>query len=243
MKSSAKKFILNWEYYSSFTKLTRHFAWIIKLLKKLLNWKRGHSSKEDFNCLKFKIIQDSRALLFNLDQHESYMKKNVSLSSKQTLDKSSTILSFTLCLDENNYLCVGGRLKHANIPTVKSKNQIILTKLFIIIPFTYKGNSRTKCPCRERPYTLIIAKIFRGLIKKVLSDCIYCCQQFIKPKVPCMGNLTKERLYGNAKPFSLTGIDYAGPIKVKATKYTGKYPALNKQYGVILFIYPWEHYI
>ena len=75
MKSSAKKFILNWEYYSSFTKLTRHFAWIIKLLKKLLNWKRGHSSKEDFNCLKFKIIQDSRALLFNLDQHESYMKK------------------------------------------------------------------------------------------------------------------------------------------------------------------------
>ena len=58
-----------------------------------------------------------------------------------------------------------------------------------------------------------------------------------------MGNLTKERLYGNAKPFSLTGIDYAGPIKIKATKYTGKNLALNKQYGVILFVYPREHYI
>ena len=124
--------------YSSFTKLTRHFAWIIKLLKKLLNWKRGHSSKEDFNCLKFKIIQDSRALLFHLAQHESYMKEIFSLSRKETLDESSTILSFTLCLDENNYLCVGGRLKHANIPTVKSKNQIILTKYHYLSHFLIK---------------------------------------------------------------------------------------------------------
>ena len=91
-KSSVKKFTLNWEYYSSFTKLTRHLAWIIKLFKNWLNWKRGHASKEDFNYLKFKDIQDSRALLFHLAQHESYMKEIFSLSSKQTVDKNSTIL-------------------------------------------------------------------------------------------------------------------------------------------------------
>ena len=65
-----KKFILNWEYYSSFTKLTRHLAWI-----NWSNWKRGLSSKKNFNYLKFKDIQDSRALLFHLAQHESYMKE------------------------------------------------------------------------------------------------------------------------------------------------------------------------
>ena len=48
-----------------------------------------------------------------------------------------------------------------------------------------------------------------------------------------MRNLPKERLYGNAKPFSSTGIDYFGPIKVKATKSTRKNPALNKRYRVI----------
>ena len=37
----------------------------------------------------------------------------------------------------------------------------------------------------------------------------------------------------NAKPFSSTGIDYFGPIKVKATKNTRKNPALNKRYRVI----------
>ena len=48
-----------------------------------------------------------------------------------------------------------------------------------------------------------------------------------------MGNLLQERLYDNAKPFSSTGIDYFGPIKVKATKHTRKNPTLNKRYGVI----------
>ena len=49
IKSSVKKSTLNWEFYSSLTKLTRHLAWIIKLLKNWLNWKRGHSKKEDLS--------------------------------------------------------------------------------------------------------------------------------------------------------------------------------------------------
>ena len=48
-----------------------------------------------------------------------------------------------------------------------------------------------------------------------------------------MGNLPKERLYDNVKPFSLTGIDFFGPIKFKPRKYTRKNPALNKRYEVI----------
>ena len=43
-----------------------------------------------------------------------------------------------------------------------------------------------------------------------------------------MGNCPKERLHDNAKHFSSTGIYYFGPIKVKATKYTRKHPALGK---------------
>ena len=83
--------------------------------------------KKIFNYLKFKNIQDSRALLLHLAQHESYMKEIFSFSSKQTVDKNSTILSLTSFLDESNFICVGGRLKHVNIPT-NSKNQIMLSK-------------------------------------------------------------------------------------------------------------------
>ena len=82
-----------------------------------------------------------------------------------------------------------------------------------------------------RKYFWIVA--CRGLIKKVLSDCIYCRRQFAKPNAPCMGNLPKERLYDNAKYFSSAGIDCFDSIKVKATKYTRKNPALNERYEVI----------
>ena len=57
MKSSIKKFTLIWECYSSFTKLIRHLAWIMKLLRNWLNWKRGHPVKEDFSYLKLNDIQ------------------------------------------------------------------------------------------------------------------------------------------------------------------------------------------
>ena len=69
MKSSIKKFTLIWECYSSFTKLIRHLAWIMKLLRNWLNWKRGHPVKEDFSYLKLKDIQTV--------EHHYFMQSNM----------------------------------------------------------------------------------------------------------------------------------------------------------------------
>ena len=95
----------------------------------------------------------------------------------------------------------------------KSKNQIILSKdhylSCLLIKEIHEQNARVG---REHTLSLLQKHFWivacRGLIKKVLSDCMYCCQQFVKPNAPCMGNLPKERLYDSAKPFSSTGIDY-----------------------------------
>ena len=133
------------------------------MLKNSLNWKRGHASKEDFNYLKFKDIQDSRALLFHL---------------AQTVGKNSTKLSLTPFLDKNNYLCVGGHLKHANMPT-NSKSQTILSKdhylSCLLIKEIHKQNAHLG---REHTLSLLRKHFWivacSGLIKKVLSDCMYC---------------------------------------------------------------------
>ena len=165
------------------------------------------------------------------------MKDIFSLLSKQTVDKSSTILSLTPFLDENNYLCVGGLLKHANIPT-NSKNQIVVSRDHYFFGLFIKEIHEQNVHLGREHTLSLLRKHFwivacRGIIKKVLSDCIYSLPQFVKPNIPCMGNLPKERLYDNAKSFSSTDIEYFGPIKVKATKYTRKNPTLNKRYGVI----------
>ena len=73
----------------------------------------------------------------------------------------------------------------------------------------------------------------RALIRKVLSNCLYCRRQFVKPNAPLMGNIPKGRLFENFKPFTSTGIDYFRLIKVKATKHTRRNPSFNKRYRVI----------
>ena len=140
----------------------------MKLLRNWLNWKRGHSNKEDFYYFKFKEIQDSGALLFHLAQHEVYMKEIFSLSSKQTVDKSSNILLLTPFLDQNNYLCVGGRLKHANIPS-NSKNQIILSKDHYLSHLLIKEIHRQNAYV-GREHTLSLLRKRFWIV--ALSDCI-----------------------------------------------------------------------
>ena len=127
-------------------------------------------------------------------------------------------------------LCIRGRLKHANIPT--NKNQIILSKYYylshLLIKEIHEQNAQLGI---EHTFSLLRKHFWivacRGLIKNILSDCIYYRRQFVKPSAPCMGNLPKERLCDKGKPFFSTGIDYFDPIKVKATKYTRQNPALN----------------
>ena len=88
------------------------------------------------------------------------MNEILSLSSKQKVDKNSTILLLTPFLDENSYLCVGGNLKHANIQT-NSKNQKMLSKghyLSRLLIKEIKEIHEQNAYLGRVTYTLIIAK-------------------------------------------------------------------------------------
>ena len=75
--------------------------------------------------------------------------------------------------------------------------------------------------------------VCRGLIRKVLHDCLYCKEERIKPHVPLMSDLPQDRLDIHEKPFQNTGIDFFRPILVKLSKKTRANQAKAKRYGVI----------
>ena len=75
--------------------------------------------------------------------------------------------------------------------------------------------------------------VCRGLIRKVLHDCLYCKEERIKPPVPLMSDLPQDRLDIHEKPFQNTGIDFFRPILVKLSKKTRANQAKAKRYGVI----------
>ena len=52
-----------WEYYSSWIKIKRHVAWIIKLKSNWLKWKLKQSNRENFSYLSLKELNESKIYL------------------------------------------------------------------------------------------------------------------------------------------------------------------------------------
>ena len=158
------------------------------------------------------------------------------MSSSKSIPSNSKLIGLNPIFDEG-LIKVGERIRHANIPK-ESKHQIIL----------FKGHPLTQLITRNvhednvhvgREHTLaIIRQIYwiprcRGMIRRILSNCVKCKKERAMPESPLMGDLPKERVKIGEKPFSNTGVDYFGPYLVKKNRETRSTKALTKRYGVI----------
>lgn len=84
--------VIKWNHYSSWRKLIRHTAWIIKLKSNWLKWKRGCSSRESFTTLTASDISDTELEVCRISQIESYTNEYRSLKTNNVVSKSSCIL-------------------------------------------------------------------------------------------------------------------------------------------------------
>ena len=132
-------------------------------------------------------------------------------------------------------ICVGGRANSEKIEYA-CKNQVIINKSHPISKLIIKDCQGAHIG-REHTLALLRHKIWipscRGLIRKVLFDCLYCKRERIKPQKAFMSELPKERLDAYQKPFYNTGIDFFGPVIVKLSRKTCANQAKAKRYGVI----------
>ena len=90
---------------------------------------------------------------------------------------------------------------------------------------------------REQTLSILINKYWipnvGGLIRKIVTDCLYCRKVLATPSPPFMANIPEERLQHNHKPFTNTGTDYFGPFYVKLSKALRSNVAKLRRYGVI----------
>ena len=54
----------------------------------------------------------------------------------------------------------------------------------------------------------------------VITSCLYCKRERIKPVPPFMFDIPEDRLCVDKKPFTNTGVDYVGPCHIKLSKKT-----------------------
>ena len=176
-------------------------------------WKRGTKKREDFSQLSVSELQHSRDILVRLSQMESYPTEYKALSFNQQITKNRKLLLFAPYTNAKRILCVDGRINAANLPK-ESKNQMILSKSYhlssLIIMDTHQhsfhiGREQTLCLLRN---TYWIPSC-RGLIRKILNECLYCKRERIRAKITYMSDLPKDRMLINEKPFTSTGIDFS----------------------------------
>ena len=230
---SSNEVEINWTYYSSLPKLVRHISWILKLKRNWLIWKRGEKDRENFTQLSTKDTHNGLETLIKNAQHQSFPLEITNLLSQRSVNCNSKILSLSPFIDKKNILGVGGRLKNANLHA-DAEHQVILSRhhhlsKLIISDIHYKnahiGREHTLYLLRNKYWIPACC----GIIRKILSNCLYCKRVNLRPKTQIMANLAKERLLVYDKPFVSTAVDYFGPFLVKHSKTTRRNQAFTKR--------------
>lgn len=170
-------------------------------------------------------------------QKEWFSEEYYDLQSKGTLQsKSSNLKSLSPYLDENGIMRVGGRLQKSLLAE-ETKHPIILprnshlSKLIISDAHlnTLHGGLQLVISYIREAYWIIG---IRNLVKQQIRTCVTCVRQNAKTQNPFMGSLPSVRCKP-ARAFLHSGVDYAGPIKIRTTKGRG-----NRSYKgyICLFI-------
>ena len=199
--SNSPKFIsfMKWNHYSSYYKLLKHTAWILKLKRSYISYKRNkdHKGLPFTNCVDSEILKHCQLECFENEFVD--LAKGLPLKSGKLIPLSPFI--------KDSLIRVGGCIGSAYI-TYSSKHQVLifnnhpiasLLVFYMYVTNFHSGRNLTLNLIRES-YWIINAK---SLICKVLKSCLYCKRLRSQPKPPIMSDLPPERLSAFLPPFVL----------------------------------------
>ena len=116
----------NWEYYSSWDKLTQHVALIIKIKQNWLGSKCS-TQKPNFKFVSVSELHESELNILRFCQSESFQKEILRLQKGNPVPKNSAILSLDPAFTDK-LLRVGGRLKSTEL-SLNVTVRLLLTKI------------------------------------------------------------------------------------------------------------------
>ncbi|XP_046141252.1 uncharacterized protein LOC123987702 [Osmia bicornis bicornis] len=209
--------------YSSLTRLIRVVAYCLRPVKHLRGRKGGLNPLPTY--LTTSELLDARSAVIRIAQAHAFATEIEMLKSGKPLPKSSALRKLNPLLDkEDGVLRVGGRLSRSNLTSERKHPPILprrsgLSRLFVRYAHNaaFHGGPTLTSSVLLR-YAWIVGR--NSLIKTAIRNCLTC--QRVKPRLAhqLMGDLPAARVTP-ARPFTTTGLDYAGPFHIRTTKGRG----------------------
>lgn len=146
------------------------------------------------------------------------------LKAGRRVPNRSRLSKLNLFLCKDNILRVGGRLAHSHL-SFDRKHPPILAQHSALSPLFVRYAHRL---CLHGGPTLTSSMLMQQvwilgrnkLVKSMIHKCVTCQRVKRQSAQQLMGDLPADRVT-QKRPFSISGLDYAGPIQVRTTKGRG----------------------
>lgn len=181
-------------------------------------------------------IEDALLKLIKAIQMSSFCNEYACMQKLLSCPNNSNILPLAPFLDAAGVMRVGGRLERSNYPYNK-KHPILLPKNNIVTKLLFVAEHNRNMHCGPNALLASIRNNHwpisgRNNAKETVRKCMSCFRNNAKSLQPIMANLPAHRV--NPSPsFHNSGVDYAGPFKLKDMKGIG---CKNGKAYVCLFI-------
>ncbi|XP_066583760.1 uncharacterized protein [Prorops nasuta] len=196
---------------SSYSRLLKIVAYCLRFLRS--NKQRGELTKNEIEQSEFRVIQ--------LIQAERFYSELKCLKEDKGI-KIDRIAALNPFLNADGLMCVGGRLRKANIPFSQKYSILIPARHYVtdlIIrefheKFYHAGVQTTLYFIRQRFWI----PDGKNQVRKIVRSCVRCRRFSAKTIDYKMADLPTSRVEVS-NPFHHTGIDFFGPMFIKEKKY------------------------
>ena len=212
------------EKYSSWPKLKRVVAWLLRYCKNLLS--RVKKQQPVTGQLSVQEVTAAEEAVIRLIQKKEYKEEILSLQSPAgKVKKSSKIYSLDSALTDQGILVCRVRTPQMTPLVILPKNHHVST-LIVRHHHETLGHIGREFTVNEIRHKYWIVGL-RTLVRQVLSSCRVCRRLFSAPMTQRMADLPAERLASDSPPFTNVGVDCFGPFTTKCGRKQ------HKRYGCI----------
>ncbi|XP_025266779.1 uncharacterized protein LOC112638780 [Camponotus floridanus] len=208
--------------FSSLHRLLRVTAWCLRWRR--TGTRRSRTTADAALSLTSCEIEDALLHWIRITQTLHFLGEITALSKGRALPARSPLTKLSPFLDDSGVMRVGERLKNAILSHDERHPSIIPPESRLTHLMVDSCHRRTLHGGVQLILGLLRQRVWiprgRAVVKRAIHRCVTCTRWRAAAPQPLMGNLPRERVTP-ARPFLRTGVDYAGPILIRASKGRG----------------------